>query len=188
MGMGLQMNKQLDDLLVKKYPKIFVDRYGDKMKTAMVWGFACGDGWFHILNNACALIQNRIDHSVKERKRALEFNKALADAKNGKWDRFYKHYKVFKKTDPWLIKQKETFTSEEPKPVYDAIPQVVASQIKEKFGTLRFYYNGGDEFIRGVVSMAEAMTATTCETCGSPGILRGQGYIYTACDKHEQRN
>lgn len=38
------------------------------------------------------------------------------------------------------------------------IDQVVAEQVKEKFGTLRFYYRGGDEFVSGLVSMAEGMS------------------------------
>ena len=37
-------------------------------------------------------------------------------------------------------------------------PQVEATQIKSKFGGLRFYYNGGDQYIKGLVSMAEAMS------------------------------
>ena len=64
------------------------------------------------------------------------------------------------------------------------IPQVVAEQVKEKFGTLRFYMHGGDERIDGMVRMAEAMSAVTCEQCGNPGKLRGHGWYYTACDAH----
>jgi hypothetical protein len=66
----------------------------------------------------------------------------------------------------------------------DTVPQVVAEQVKEKFGTLRFYYRGGDDYIRGLVNMAEAVTEVTCEECGAPGKTRGVGWIYTACDAH----
>ena len=68
--------------------------------------------------------------------------------------------------------------------VPDAIPQVTLDQVKEKFGTLRFYYTGGDEYISGMVTMAEAMSGVTCEECGDPGERRGGGWIYTACDLH----
>ena len=61
--------------------------------------------------------------------------------------------------------------------------QVVADQVKEKFGTLCFYCNGGDETTEGMVSMAEAMTHRTCEDCGCPGEARGRGWIMTLCDK-----
>jgi hypothetical protein len=67
---------------------------------------------------------------------------------------------------------------------YKQIPQVVAVQVKEKFGGLRFYYDGGDDHISGMVRMAESWASHTCEVCGAPGKLRGQGWVYTACDLH----
>jgi hypothetical protein len=69
------------------------------------------------------------------------------------------------------------------------VKQVVAVQVKEKFGSLRFYYEGGDETIDGIVTMAESMSGVTCEQCGSPGVQRGSSWIKTLCDKHhEERN
>ena len=67
---------------------------------------------------------------------------------------------------------------------YKQVPQVTLDQVKEKFGTLRFYYTGGDEHISGMVRMAESMSGVTCEECGNPGERRGRGWIYTACDAH----
>ena len=64
--------------------------------------------------------------------------------------------------------------------------QVVATQVKEKFGTLRFYYGGGDEVIEGMVMMAESLTHRTCEGCGCPGERRGGGWIKTLCDKCDE--
>jgi hypothetical protein len=69
------------------------------------------------------------------------------------------------------------------------VEQVVADQVKEKFGTLRFYYSGGDEHIAGMVAMAESMSSVTCEDCGKPGRSRGFGWITTVCDEHaKERN
>jgi hypothetical protein len=65
------------------------------------------------------------------------------------------------------------------------VSQVVVAQIKEKFGGLRFYYSGGDEYISGLVSMAESWAACSCETCGTPGERREGGWIRTLCDTHE---
>jgi len=65
------------------------------------------------------------------------------------------------------------------------VPQVNVAQIKEKFGGLRFYYDGGDEYISGLVSMAESWAACSCETCGTPGERREGGWIRTLCDTHE---
>jgi len=64
------------------------------------------------------------------------------------------------------------------------IPQVVVTQVKEKFGTLRFYYSSGDDVIDGMVRMAEAMSAVTCEECGSPGEQRSDGWVRTLCNTH----
>ena len=58
-------------------------------------------------------------------------------------------------------------------------------QIKEKFGGLRFYYQGGDDTVDGMVRMAESWAARTCEECGQPGTTRSGGWVRTLCDKHE---
>ena len=64
-------------------------------------------------------------------------------------------------------------------------PQVEVVQIKEKFGTLRFYYVGGDKFCEGVVRMGESISACVCETCGNAGSLRNNGgWVKTLCDEH----
>lgn len=64
------------------------------------------------------------------------------------------------------------------------ITQVTVAQIKEKFGGLRFYYDGGDDEIRGMVRMAESWADKSCETCGSPGTSGGKGWIKTLCPTH----
>lgn len=68
----------------------------------------------------------------------------------------------------------------------EKVPQVVATQVKEKFGGLRFYYDGGDDEISGMVRMAESWAAHTCEECGAPGTMRQGGWIRTLCDTHEE--
>lgn len=64
---------------------------------------------------------------------------------------------------------------------------VVLEQVKEKFGTLRFYYRGGDDTISGLVQMAEAMSAKTCELCGQPGRVHGGHWLKTLCDQHADK-
>lgn len=62
------------------------------------------------------------------------------------------------------------------------VPQVVAMQVKEKYGTLRFYVHGGDEYTTGAISMAELMSGRICEICGNKGKIRNDGWITTRCD------
>jgi len=69
----------------------------------------------------------------------------------------------------------------------EVVPQVVLDQVKEKFGTLRFYYTGGDDYVRGMVTMAEAMSGTTCESCGNPGERTGNSWIKTICGPCEDK-
>jgi hypothetical protein len=66
----------------------------------------------------------------------------------------------------------------------EVVPQVTLDQVKEKFGTLRFYYSGGDDKIDGMVRMAESMSGVTCEVCGNPGTTEGPGWITTLCEEH----
>ena len=66
----------------------------------------------------------------------------------------------------------------------DGCPQVVVAQIKEKFGGLRFYYDGGDDAVDGMVRMAEAWADKHCEVCGKPGKSRSGGWVKTLCDEH----
>lgn len=63
------------------------------------------------------------------------------------------------------------------------------SQIKEKFGTLRFYANNTTEQMDYLIHDAELASAETCEFCGKTGRLRRGGWIKTLCDKcHEERH
>ena len=113
--------KQMEE----RFPKMFNGKYG---------GFACGEGWWPILEKLCSNIQSHLD---------------------------------------WKNKTAEV------------VPQVTVAQIKEKFGGLRFYYDGGDEHINGMVRMAEAWADASCEECGAPGKKREGGWIKTLCDHHE---
>lgn len=78
----------------------------------------------------------------------------------------------------WKQEQKEKYNRGE------GCPDVVVEQIKEKFGGLRFYYQGGDDTVDGMVRMAESWAARTCEVCGTPGKSRSGGWIRTLCDAH----
>ena len=68
---------------------------------------------------------------------------------------------------------------------YDS-DEVTVDQVKEKFGRLRFYLSREDDVIHGMVSMAEYMSAHTCEICGERGQLRTGSWLVTLCDMHDQ--
>lgn len=64
------------------------------------------------------------------------------------------------------------------------IPQFVALQVKEKFGSLRIYYQGGDDYCRGLVDMSAIWSWSTCEICGNGGkrlVGHTKGWIGSIC-------
>jgi hypothetical protein len=67
----------------------------------------------------------------------------------------------------------------------DYIP-VKFDQIKEKFGGIRIYYTGGDDYVRGVVSLADEMSYKICEVCGNAGKPNKGGWISVLCDEHRR--
>ena len=176
------MREELDSKLCAKYPRIFRDRRAPMNRTAMCWGFEHGDGWYNIIDQMCANIQNHINWTRKQRAEALVYNRALSRAMQG-------DFGTFNRLPKWQQKRINKVL-EDPEPqlkiVPEACPQVVASQVKEKFGTLRFYYYGGDDVVSGIERMAESMSAVTCETCGAPGVPRSGGWIQTLCDTHAE--
>ena len=174
------MKQELDQLLCEKYPKMLINRDKSMMETCMCWGFECGDGWFNILDQLMGDIQHHIDWKLRQRQVATDYNAMAAQAKAGNFDLFEASMK-----DTVDLEYKEKRLAEivagDFRQVPDAVPQVTLDQIKEKFGTLRFYYTGGDDYISGLVSMAESMSAITCEECGNPGEQTQDGWIKTIC-------
>lgn len=65
-------------------------------------------------------------------------------------------------------------------------PQVVALQVKEKFGRLRFRVREASLRQRVWIRRAEGASMHTCDVCGLPGsIIHGpEGGARTRCDQH----
>ena len=117
------MRKELDEQLCEKYPLIFRDRHADPSKTCMYWGFDCGDGWYNIVEALCANIQNHIQNRLNSIEWTEKWNRQIEEAEAND----------FEDWDDWKARDK--------RPVPEPIQQVVAIQVKEKFGGLRFYFS-----------------------------------------------
>lgn len=70
-------------------------------------------------------------------------------------------------------------------------PEYEIHQIKEKFGTLRYYFStkfpyGSIEqsIMDSIVLAAETRSSRTCEQCGKYGEVRDLNWIRTLCDMH----
>ncbi|CAB4129879.1 hypothetical protein UFOVP116_159 [uncultured Caudovirales phage] len=174
------MREDLDKLLCEKYPKMFVNRDKHMSETCMCWGFCCGDGWFNIIDTLCGHIQHYIDWAEESYNRNVEYNEAVVAAKNGDTSLLAEYFTNSYRLDDRIAEALDSELREVTKPPV----QVTVDQVKEKFGTLSFYYTGGDKHISGMVRMAEGMSGVTCEECGAPGTTKGRGWISTLCSEH----
>ncbi len=72
-------------------------------------------------------------------------------------------------------------------------PQLVAQQIKEKYGELKFYVSPLPDSSpprtaqQGMIWMIGELSLRTCELCGSPGRWIGGLGPHVRCPAHEQR-
>lgn len=85
----------------------------------------------------------------------------------------------------------------------NSYPQVIADQVKEKFGGLRFYYHTEEtekskayadseigkryprnlDYLDGMIDFACSMSYHICEECGNPGKCNKYGWISCRCKK-----
>ena len=165
------MREELDKQLCEKYPLIFKNRNAPMTHTAMCWGFEHGDGWYNIIDVLCGLLYS--DYvSAKERYEAVK----QYYEKDGKYP-----WKGGRTITPEILEELRLKMIEQEQ----LVP--VASQVKEKLGTLRFYVESSTDEHDDYIRFAEHMSARTCEVCGKPGLIRGRGWLYTACDEHTSK-
>ena len=160
------MREELDKKLVADYPELYRDRFAPMNQTAMCWGFSCGDGWYCIID-------------------------ALSDALVGPHRRAKKDLEYWKNNlgkQVWKgrIGTQEDIDAKQKK--FDETHCPVAAQVKEKYGTLRFYVNGATDAQYNYIDFAELMSGRTCEECGKPGQTYYMGWHRTLCEKHADEN
>lgn len=67
-------------------------------------------------------------------------------------------------------------------------PDFFPTQVKEKYGGLRFYVSQEKEELREVIDFAEQLSYYICELCGSSGRLREyRTWLSTLCDSCNQK-
>jgi hypothetical protein len=69
--------------------------------------------------------------------------------------------------------------------LYNAKPKHTnVQQVKEKYGTLRFYVSSAPEWYFDLIDYYEEESSKICEQCGNPGKVRLDRYWYlTLCDE-----
>lgn len=126
------MDAALQKQLYTRYPQIFQEHTLPETETAMCWGIATGDGWYHLIDALCVQLQRLTDQ--------------------------------------------------------DGAPQVVAAQVKEKFGSLRFHTREADERQKAMIEIARELSQRTCDVCGAPGaMVSTKRLMATRCEDHAPR-
>jgi len=65
--------------------------------------------------------------------------------------------------------------------------EIRIDQIKEKFGTLRFYVSNCPEYIEGMITIAEKESGHICEFCGAQGeTVQVNRWYFTLCPHHRK--
>ena len=66
---------------------------------------------------------------------------------------------------------------------YLPVKQIKVLQVKEKFATLRFYVNGGNERTEAIISFAEYLSGLICEFTGKTDnvVVNKKGWHKTQC-------
>jgi hypothetical protein len=173
------MNKENTERLIKRSPFLYQTADLPPNEALMCFGFACGDGWFEIINELSDKIEH-YNHRKKSHKGLcfkMKYVFALCAAKAVKFIFQYKNYYFRLKWTSYIYSQCNNVVAlNDPEPV-------IAMQVKEKFGGLRFYTNGTSDEIHKLISEYESKSYATCEDCGKPGKSRGSGWIRTLCDE-----
>jgi hypothetical protein len=170
------MKKELDEALCAKYPLIFKDRNADMRTTAMCWGIECGNGWYTIIDTLCGLLTSE----YRNAKSQYEYIKdKLGEPTYG--------YNADGSASGKIITQEE-IDKRKTKMEEEALRVPVASQVKEKFGGLRFYVQAATDKHHQYITFAESMSYRTCESCGAPGKTYTDGWHTTLCDIHAAMN
>jgi len=166
------MNEELNLELVEKYPEMFLFH---NFRGRGHFVFECGDGWYNILDHLFANIKAHVKNN-NERFWKLDEAETMID--NG-----------CRADVPIYLQNRieELRNGNGVYPVEMGYPEF--QQIKEKFGTARIYHSSGltgDDYIDGLIAMAESMSETTCEECGNVGKTGNHGgnWIKTLCDEH----
>ena len=166
--------------LIKRFPLLFQHQEGSQEPFAL-FGFECSIGWYDIIEKACETIYSSYRYNSS---RVTEFKYDLDNIdetvkKRQSWDK--------DKTREWIITNTQNFYDTSVKDLEVSkleLPKFV--QIKEKFGSLRLYHDGGNKFSAGVIQYAELLSTVVCEVCGNSGQTYHIGWNRTLCKQHAQ--
>jgi len=163
------MKKELDEALINKYPLLYSrGGYYGKGFTH----FECNCGWFNLLDELSASLEELIKKQLKEADQDVCdcgcYKENHIDGKCN--NKFFDRQGLSKECG------------------CDSFQVILARpvQIKEKFGSLRAYFDNTTKEMNALISEAENKSYTICEECGQEGKIRKGGWIRCLCDEHSK--
>jgi hypothetical protein len=206
-------SKPFNEYLVERYPTLFPkDEQGNPIQPSC--GIWCPVGWENLVDDLCKALTSYccMQQVYTEKYKPIRIVKEWFYKKifTKVFNPIYNKFNPYKKQIFSTAAQRAKF-QEESKfkmgiwnclnkirkifyPYYkwdiSPVPPVTIDQIKEKFGQLRFYYDGGDTKVAGMVSFAEYLSASICQNTGNRGSLckRGSWYATLSPEEAEKNN
>lgn len=166
------MKKEYTEKLCKDYPEIFqLDPPQTTVHTPFhLFEFECDNGWYPLINSLCKNLMNK----ANQLRRKIQYFEKQFEKQDSEWSEWQKDHYTQEKYEQLKLDLKHEL---------EQIPR--ATQVKEKFGSLSFYYSGGNQQHTGMIDFAEQLSYTICEKCGS---MFAQTYTIgwhrTLCDQH----
>lgn len=196
------MKKDKQSILFERFNNLF-NPHLPVSEDLMGFGFECNDGWFKLLYKLCLDIEQKLSkpenksmkgipnskfkiiigylisipkHRIKPSIKIIKYTIKLKVNKKyyyNKWLSMLEKIVNVWKIEYWRLWKVEPF-------------RVV--QVKEKFGSLRFYTNYTTDKISKIIDKAESDSYSICEECGLPSdpeiYHKGDGgWIYNRCSK-----
>lgn len=66
------MDRELEEKLMNKYPKIFIQKDLSPQETCMCWGITCSNGWYGLIDKLCNKIQKHVNKNKLEQVEAMQ--------------------------------------------------------------------------------------------------------------------
>lgn len=167
------MSPEKDKKLTDTFPLLYSDRYGNMQETCMCWGFP-ENGWYGIIWRLSEKLEPLIQELIRSGKLPClncGYDKSfhIKPGTTFLTTLFVSFKSFFKRTKDCCCNKYE--------PDYPR-----ASQVKEKFGCLRFYMSSETDEMSDLIEEAEEESSVTCSNCGLPGLPGNKGgWITTLC-------
>lgn len=186
-------HKKFEKLIFRRFKSMYRQHKLDMSQTCMCWGLSHGNGWHNLIWKLSEDIKRELKNDP-DTKRRYHVMKEIATSTSEDTDKYgrFKYETVFKARFLAVAKLyaffARKFSADYTPPTYEVCDRAFAVvQVKEKFGTLRYYTQGYyNDKIERLIGEAEKKSEQVCESCGrdtGESNLKGGSWVYNMCDE-----